>query len=94
VFNKMKQFFDRLGISRWSRLKKIVIGVAGLISLLIFIIIISNMKTDGKTSTTKVTLMSKDIKPKKDLNYEFVKFDTIKIPTFPRAEQPLLSVLI
>lgn len=87
------ELFKRWGIGRWSRLKKMIIGIAGIISILFFFIIFSNQQTNKNSSLPKVTLMPQKAKPKKELNYEFIKLDTIKIPNFPRAAKPVAETL-
>lgn len=80
-------FFERLGIVRGPRIKKIVIRVAAIMSILIVFIIVFNKQSNKNPTLTKVSLMPKEAKPKKELNYEFIKFDTIKITNFPPAEK-------
>jgi len=88
---RFSELFERLKIARWSKIKKIVILSAGVFSLLLLVIIISNKQSGKKPSFDKVTLIPGDTKPKKDLNYEFIKFDTIKIPNFAPAGTPLVK---
>lgn len=81
--NLFSEISNRLRISRWHRTKKVVIGIAGGISLLLLLIILSNRPATKKTSFSKVSLMPREAaKTKKALNYEFIKFDTLKIPNF------------
>jgi hypothetical protein len=90
--NISKEFFsrlDRLRSGDGSGRKKIIIGIAtGIILLLTSIIIISNFQMEKDPSTKRINMMPKKRAPKKTLDYDFVKVDTIAIPTFPRAEQP------
>jgi len=85
---RFSEIFGRFKFATWSRTKKIVILTAGGISLLLFIILISSGSSNKQSEFNKVTLIPKDSTPKKDLNYEFIKFDTIKIPNFALAEEP------
>lgn len=88
---RFSELFERLKIARWPKIKKIVILTAGVVSLLFFVIIFSTRQSDKKPSFSKVSLIPMETKPKKELNYEFIKFDTIKIPNFAPANKPMVE---
>lgn len=87
------KIFERLGISGWSKSKKMVYGIGALMSLFLILVATSNHKTSQKPTLAKVTLVPRELEPQKQLSYEFIKFDTISIPTFPPAEKPLIEAL-
>ncbi len=88
---RFPELFERLKIARWPKIKKIVILTAGIVSLLFLIIIFSNRQVDKKPAFNKVSLIPMEAKTKKELNYEFIKFDTIKIPDFTPMETPVVE---
>lgn len=85
---RFSEILERFKFARWSKTKKIVILTAVGISLLLFIILISSGSSNKPSSFNKVSLIPRDSAPKKDLDYEFIKFDTIKIPNFASSEDP------
>jgi len=54
-------------------------------------VIISNNGSKERTPHAKVSLIPGESQPKKELDYEFIKFDTIKIPNFAAVEKPLVE---
>lgn len=86
--NAVKQFLDRLGIDKWPRRKKIIIGIAGFITLFVILFSVSLYQVTSQSGSPKVNLIPRNQKPAKDLSYDFIKLDTLSMPTFPRAEQP------
>jgi hypothetical protein len=88
---KFSELFERLKITGWTKIKKIVFLAAAIISILLFVIIVSNKQANKKPSFSKVNLIPNQTKSKPELNYEFIKFDTIKIPNFAPVEKPMVE---
>jgi hypothetical protein len=86
--NLGKDFLDRLGIDRWPRRKKIIIGVAGFLMLFLILFTVSLYQVSSDSEKPRVNLLPNKKKPEKDLTYDFIKLDTLKIPTFSRNEPP------
>lgn len=86
--NLGKDFLDRLGIDRWPQRKKIIIGVAGFVTLFLILFTISLYQVSNDSDKPRVNLLPRKKKPIKDLTYDFIKLDTLKIPTFSRTEPP------
>lgn len=86
--NAVKQFVDQLGIDKWPTRKKIIIGIAGFIMLFTILFAVSFYQVTSESDSPKVNLLPRDKKPAKDLSYDFIKLDTLSMPTFPRAEEP------
>jgi hypothetical protein len=86
--NLGKDFLDRLGIDRWPRRKKIIIGVAGFVTLFLILFTISLYQVSSDSDKPRVNLLPRKKKPAKDLTYDFIKLDTLKIPPFSRTEPP------
>lgn len=84
--NLGKDFLDRLGIDRWPRRKKVIIGVAGFLTLFLILFTVSLYQVSNNPETPRVNVLPGNKKPAKDLNYDFIKLDTLKIPTFSRNE--------
>ena len=72
-------------------MKQIIIGGVAFISIILIIVIISSNGNAKKTPYTKVSILPTEKKPKKELDYEFIKFDTIKIPNFAPTERPVVE---
>lgn len=88
MMNAVKQFVGRLGIDKWPGRKKIIIGIAGFIMLFAILFAVSFYQVTSESGSPKVNLLPRDKKPAKDLSYDFIKLDTLSMPTFPRAEKP------
>jgi hypothetical protein len=88
VMNAVKQFVDRLGIDKWPPRKKIILGIAGFIALFAILFAVSLYQVTSESGSPRVNLLPRNKKPAKDLSYDFIKLDTLRMPTFPRAEQP------
>lgn len=68
--------------------KRLIIVIPGVILFLILMIAFSNKGTQKKAKFQNVSIMPREsTKPKKDLNYEFIKLDTMKIPSFAPAQE-------
>ncbi|MCU0644774.1 MAG: hypothetical protein MUC94_10990, partial [bacterium] len=71
-----------------SKHKKLIILVPSFILFLIVMTVFSNKGTQKKSSFQNVSIMTREAsKSKKDLNYEFIKLDTIKIPSFTSSQE-------
>jgi len=88
---RFSELLERLRITRLPKIKPIVIGGVAFISILLIIVIISNNGAANKTPYTKVSILPTEAKQKKELDYEFIKFDTIKIPNFAPVEQQVIE---
>jgi hypothetical protein len=88
---RFSELLERLRITRLPKIKKVVFGGAAFISILLIIVIISNNGAAKKTPYTKVSILPTEAKPKKELDYEFIKFDTIKIPNFAPIERQVVE---
>jgi len=89
--NLVSDLLERFKLAGGQRLKKIIIIGAGILFLLL-LVFISNKQGKKSVSYSKVSLMPIDAKkPKKGLNYEFIKFDTVKIPSFAPAENAFME---
>lgn len=88
---RFSDLLERLRITRLPKIKQIIFGGAAFISILVIILIISNNGAAKKTPYTKVSILPNETKPQKELDYEFIKFDTIKIPNFAPVEQPVVA---
>jgi hypothetical protein len=88
---RFSELLERLKTTKLTKLKPMVVGAIGFAILLLIIVIISNKGATKKTSYNKVKLLSSAVKPKKELDYEFIKFDTIKIPNFEPIEQRIVE---
>jgi len=86
---RFSELLERLRITRLPKMKPIVIGLVAVVSILLIIVIISSNGNEKKTPYTKVSILPTETKPKKELDYEFIKFDTIKIPNFAPTEHPI-----
>ncbi|MBN2008763.1 conjugative transposon protein TraM [candidate division KSB1 bacterium] len=84
--NQLYRLYQRSGISRWSFFKKAVIGTICVVSLFILFAMNSHKQMVKNSTAAKVSIMPKSTGPKKELNYNFIKLDTIKISNFPPAE--------
>ncbi len=88
---RFSELLERLRITRLPKIKQIIIGSVAFISIILIIVIISSNGNAKKTPYTKVSILPSEAKPKKELDYEFIKFDTIKIPNFAPSEQPVVA---
>lgn len=78
----------RLKGANLTKQKKLIIAIPGVILVLILMIAVSNKGTQQKTKFQNVSIMPREsTKQKKDLNYEFIKLDTMKIPSFAPAQE-------
>jgi hypothetical protein len=74
--------------ANFSKHKKLIILVPGFILFLIVMTVFSNKGTQKKSAFQNVSNMPGEAsKSKKDLNYEFIKLDTIKIPSFTSSQE-------
>jgi hypothetical protein len=86
---RFSEVLERLKGMNLSRVKQVVFVVTAFIMIMLIIVIVSNKGSAKKTPYTKVTILPTMDKPKKELDYEFIKFDTIKMPNFDPVEQPI-----
>ncbi len=86
---RFSEVLERLRAMNLSRVKQVVFVVAAFIMIMLIIVVVSNKGPAKKTPYTKVTILPTTEKPKKELDYEFIKFDTIKIPNFTQVSQPV-----
>lgn len=86
---RFSELAERLRAMKLPKIKRLVFGAIAFIGVLLIFVIISNKSATQKTPYTKVSILPTDAKAKKELDYEFIKFDTIKIPNFAPAEQPV-----
>ena len=86
---RFSEVLERLKAMNLSRIKQVVIGAAVFLMIIFIFVIVSNKGSAKKTPYTKVTILPTMEKPKKELDYEFIKFDTIKIPNFDPVEQSI-----
>ncbi|HEX9970820.1 MAG TPA: conjugative transposon protein TraM [bacterium] len=85
VFNNLLIRFKGVNLSKQKRL---IILVLAFILFLILMTVFSNKGTQKKSSFQNVSIMPRESsKSKKDLNYEFIKLDTIKIPSFTSSQE-------
>jgi len=96
---KLADIFKQLRTGRLPSIKKIIILSVVIFTLVILIVIISSIRGKKETSFSKVTLMPSEMKQKKELDYELIKFDTIEIPSFaanttPKWEEPKQTDLL
>lgn len=91
-----REFFNSL-LTRLKEVKlpgrkRFVILIGGFIFFFILMMVISNKGTQKKTSFQNVSIMPREsAKPKKELNYEFIKLDTIKMPSFAPSQEYQLT---
>lgn len=88
---RFSELLERLRIGKLPKIKQIVFGAVAFFSIILIIVIISSNGNAKKTPYTKVSILPSEAKPKKELDYEFIKFDTIKIPNFAPSEQPVVA---
>ena len=88
---RFSEVLERLKSMNLSRMKQLVIGAAVFFMIIFIVVIVSNNGSAKKTPYTKVTILPTMEKPKKELDYEFIKFDTIKIPNFDPAEESIVE---
>jgi len=88
---RFSEIAERLRVMKLPKIKRLVIGAAAFIGILLIFVIISNKGATKKTPYSKVSILPTEAKAKKELDYEFIKFDTIKIPNFEPIEQPLVA---
>lgn len=86
---RFSELLERLKLTSLPKIKRIAIGTGAIMIAFFVILIISKKSTSEKPQYTKISIVPTDIKPKKQLDYEFIKFDTIKIPNFNPKEQPI-----
>lgn len=83
----LKNIFNRLNTGKWSSVKKIVIGIAGVVMLIIMSIMLFQIESSEPPIADGVQIMPGRQKPKKDLNYDFIGVDTFKIHNFPQSDK-------
>ncbi len=83
-----REIMNRMNFSEWPRRKKLVVGAACALMLLICLIAVSIMQLSQEEPLDQVTLMPNATPEPKDLEYDFIKVDTIAITNFPRNEAP------
>lgn len=89
---RLSELAERVREMNLPKMKRLLIGVIGLVSVLLIFVIISNKNATKRPLYTKVSILPTEMKAKKELDYEFIKFDTIKIPNFePAEQQPLVE---
>ena len=79
---RLTEIFKQLRAGRLPNIKKIIMLSAVIFCLVILIVVISSSGGKKETSFSKLSLMPSEMKPKKELDYELIKFDTIEIPSF------------
>lgn len=84
---------ERLGISGWTKSKKVVYSIGVMMVFFLLLVATSSHKNSQKPTLANVTLVPRELEPQKQLSYEFIKFDTISIPTFPPAEKPMVEAM-
>lgn len=81
-------FIERFRDANFSKHKKSIFLAIGFVLFIITMLVISNSGTKQKSKFQSVSLMPRDAqKAKKDLNYEFIKLDTIKMPSFSASQE-------
>ncbi|MDZ7340249.1 MAG: hypothetical protein ONB27_02745 [candidate division KSB1 bacterium] len=90
--NLFSDLWERFKVNNNPGLKKLII-VGGGVLFLLLLMVVSNRQSKKNPAVSKVSLMPLEAKkPKRELNYEFIKFDTVKIPSFaPAAEKSFLD---
>ncbi len=88
---RFSELAERLRGIKLPQIKRLVFGVVGFIGILLIFMMISNKSATKKLSYAKVSILPTEAKAKKELDYEFIKFDTIKIPSFEPSEQSLVE---
>lgn len=90
--NLFSDLWERFKVNNNPGLKKLIIVGGGVVFLLLFMVV-SNKQSKKNPSVSKVSLMPLEAKQqKRELNYEFIKFDTVKIPSFaPAAERSFMD---
>lgn len=92
----MGSFSDRMEQLRRIKLpqvKPMLIGGIAFVVVLMVMVIVSTKTPTKKTTVHKVNLLPSEAMPRSrpSLDYEFIKFDSIKIPNFSPATQPITS---
>lgn len=84
---------ERFKLAGMSRRTKVFIGIGAIALLLVLFFVNSLMDMTGKTpGTTKVNLVPQKERPKKNLNYDFIKLDTLQIPNFTQRDRTTQSL--
>ncbi len=85
--------FEQLRNIKLPRMKPLVMGGLAFVVVLLVMVIISTKGPSKKPTVRKVNLVPTEARPRSrpTLDYEFIKFDSIKIPHFPPAEQPVAA---
>ncbi len=78
---------ERLKLSGMSRKIKVIAGIGAVVVLLLLFFINSLMDMTTTSGKPKVNLVPQKERPKKNLNYDFIKLDTLQIPNFTQRDQ-------
>ncbi len=84
---RFDELVERLKVIKLPQFKRLIFGAIVFISILIVFVIISNKNKTKKTPYSNVKILPTEAKVRQKLDYEFIKFDTIKIPNFASVEQ-------
>lgn len=89
--NVVRKFVEDLGITKWPRRKKIVLGIVGFTVVFLIMFAFSLYQVGNQSDNPKVNLLPQKKKPSKDLKYDFIKLDTLRLPTLPAENDPMQS---
>lgn len=84
----IEQLTERFKLAGMSRRTKVFIGLGAVALLLILVFVNSLIEMNDKApQKPKVNLVPQKERPKKNLDYDFIKLDTLQIPRFTQREQ-------
>ena len=89
--NFIRKFVEDLGVDKWPRRKKIVLGIVGFVTVFLLMFAFSLYQVSNQDGNPKVNLLPRNKKPPTDLKYDFIKLDTLRLPTLPSQNDPLQS---
>ncbi len=78
---------ERLKLSGMSRKIKVIAGIGAVVVLLLLFFVNSLMDMTATSAKPSVNLVPQKERPKKNLNYDFIKLDTLQIPNFTQRDQ-------
>lgn len=78
---------ERLKLSGMSRKIKVLAGIGAVVVFLLLFFVNSLMDMTTTPGKPKVNLVPQKERPKKNLNYDFIKLDTLQIPNFTQRDQ-------
>jgi hypothetical protein len=89
--NVVRKFVEDLGVAKWPRRKKIILGIVGFVTVFLIMFAFSLYQVSSDAGNPKVNLLPNNKKPSKGLKYDFIKLDTLRLPTLPAQDDPMQS---